>query len=234
MLNVLYLDGSARPGSSAEQPHGSHTRRLTSRFVSKWQSIRPQDSVVYRDLGKAPPAQVDATWIHAAFTPAEQREPWMVERLAESDALIDELLRSDLIVLGVPMYNFGVPTQVKAWLDNLIRVGRTFGFDLARGDVPYWPLLADQGRRAVLLSSRGDYGYDAGGRLSADNHVEGGVMAALRYIGIKDFDSIAIEFDEFRDARVVESIEKAEFAVDNLVKNLTGWANTQESLNSKK
>ena len=158
----------------------------------------------------------------------------MVERLAESDALIDELLRSDLIVLGVPMYNFGVPTQVKAWLDNLIRVGRTFGFDLARGDIPYWPLLADQGRRVVLLSSRGDYGYDAGGRLSADNHVEGGVMAALRYIGIKDFDSVAIEFDEFRDARVVESIEKAELAVDSLVENLTGWANAQESLNSKK
>ena len=82
-------------------------------------------------------------WIHAAFTPETQREPWMREVLRTSDELVDELLAADIIVAGVPMYNFGPPAQFKAWIDNIVRVGRTFGFDRSREGTPYWPMLAD-------------------------------------------------------------------------------------------
>lgn len=224
MISLLHLDGSARPGRSGEHAHGSHTRRLTARFVARWRRLRPQDRVVYRDVGQAPPAPVDGAWIHAAFTPPAQRAPWMTERLAESDALVDELIASDLVVAGVPMYNFGMPAQVKAWIDNVVRVGRTFGFDRNREGAPYWPLLAGQGRRAVLLGARGDHGYDPGGRLEADNHVERGVMTPLRYLGIEAFDRIAMEYDEFADARLQASIARAEAAVDALVDRLAAEA----------
>lgn len=220
MIRLLHIDSSARPGGSDQHPHGSHTRRLSARFVGQWQTRRPLDRVVHRDLALQPPTPVTGQWVHAAFTPPAQREPWMHDALAESDALIDELIEADLIVIGVPMYNFGMPSTLKAWIDNIVRVGRTFGFDRQRTGEPYWPLLANQGRRLVLLGARGDHGYDPGQRLHAANHVEAGVITPLRYIGIDRADCIAIEYDEFRDERLQASIAAAEADVDALVARL--------------
>lgn len=219
-MNLLHLDSSARPGLSGRDPHGSHTRRLSHRFVERWRRAHPQAVVVYRDIGQQPPPPVSGRWIHAAFTPPEQREAWMRDELALSDALVDEVIAADLIVAGVPMYNFGMPAQFKAWIDNVVRVGRTFGFDRARQGEPYWPLLAHQGKRVVLLGARGDYGYEPGERLARLNHVEAGVATPLRYIGIEKMDAVAIEYDEFADERLQASILEAEARVDALVDRL--------------
>ncbi|RNF86409.1 FMN-dependent NADH-azoreductase [Montanilutibacter psychrotolerans] len=224
MIRLLHIDSSARPGRSGEQAHGSHTRRLSARFVRRWQERRPGDTVVHRDVGDQPPAPVTGAWVHAAFSKPEEREPWMHAALEQSDALVDELLAADLIVIGVPMYNFGMPSTLKAWIDNIVRVGRTFGFDRSRAGDPYWPLLAGHGKRLVLLSSRGDYGYNPGERLGAINHVEAGVASPLRYIGIDAVDSVAIEYDEFGDERLHASIATAEAEVDALVERLTSSA----------
>ena len=140
----------------------------------------------------------------------------MKEVLAQSDTLVDELLAADIIVAGVPMYNFGPPAQFKAWIDNIVRVGRTFGFDRARPGEPYWPLLADAGKQLVLLSSRGDFGYDPGQRLENINHVEASVRSAFRYLGVTDAYGAAIEYDEFGDDRLARSIAAAESATDRL------------------
>lgn len=220
MIRLLHIDSSARPGRSGEHTHGSHTRRLSARFLRRWQQRRPQDAVTYRDLALQPPTPVTGEWVHAAFTPPPQRTPWMRAALAESDVLVDELASADLIVIGVPMYNFGMPSTLKAWIDNIVRVGRTFGFDRSRAGAPYWPLLAGQGKRLVLLSARGDSGYDPGGRLDASNHVEAGVVTPLRYIGIDAVDRIAIEYDEFADERLLASIATAEARVDALAERL--------------
>lgn len=220
MTRLLHIDSSARAGGSDEHRFGSHSRRLTSRFVARWRAARPQDAVTYRDVGQHPPAPVSGRWIHAAFTPPDQREPWMQEVLAESDALVDELISADLIVMGAPMYNFGPPAQLKAYIDNIVRVGRTFGFDRTRAGEPYWPLLAGQGKRLVLLGSRGDYGYDEGGRIAHLNHVEAGVRTPFRYIGIEETYGVAVEYDEFGGDRLAASIAAAEAAVDRLVDTL--------------
>src|SRR5262249_35185312 len=158
------------------------------------------DALVYRDVGHQPPAPVSARWIHAAFTKPERREPWMRDVLAESDALVDELLRADLIVAGVPMYNFNVPAQFKAYIDNIVRVARTFGFDRSRPGEPYWPLLTDKPRCLILISARGDFGYDNGANV-AQNHVEPSIRTAFAYIGIRDVRTVAVEYDEFADER---------------------------------
>jgi len=220
MATVLHIDSSARPGNSAESRYGSHTRRLTARFVQRWRAVRPQDTIVYRDVGQNPPPPVTGEWIHAAFTPPDKREPWMKDALATSDALVDELIAADLIVAGVPMYNFNVPAQFKAYIDNIVRVGRTFGFDRTRAGEPYWPLLAGQNKRLVLLSSRGDYGYGKGGRIEHMNHVEPSVRTAFAYIGVTEVHGVAIEYDEFADGRLQDSIATAEAAVDLLVAEL--------------
>ncbi|MEI7036346.1 FMN-dependent NADH-azoreductase [Fulvimonas yonginensis] len=218
MTTLLHIDASARPGRSDRQPHGSHTRRLGARFVERWQAARPHDTLVYRDVGKDPPPPVSGGWIHAAFTPPARREPWMHEALALSDALVDELVRADLIVAGVPMYNFGMPAAFKAWIDQIVRVGRTFGFDRSRQGTPYWPLLTDRPRRLVILSSRGDFGY--ADRLRAMNHVEDGIRTALGYIGITETYAVAAEYDEFGGEALARSLAEADAAVDRLVERL--------------
>jgi FMN-dependent NADH-azoreductase len=221
MTTLLHIDASARPGRSGIDPHGSHTRRLSARFVQRWRAARPADRIDHLDVGQAPPAHVTGPWIHAAFTPAAEREPWMREVLAESDRLVDQLIAADLIVVGLPMYNFSVPAQFKAYIDNVVRVGRTFGFDRARGEVPYWPLLADAGKRLVLLGSRGDFGYGAGRRISHLNHTEASVRSVFGYIGIDEVHEIAVEYDEFGGEQLARSLAEADLAVDRLVDQLS-------------
>ena len=220
MTTLLVLDASARPQSSATHRFGSHTRRLSAHFLARWRAVRPQDTVLHRDLGQNPPPPVTGDWIHAAFTKPEERAPWMRETLALSDRLIDEVIAADVIVAGVPMYNFGPPAQFKAYIDNIVRVGRTFGFDRARDGAPYWPLLAAQNKTLVLLGARGDYGYDPGERIAAMNHVEASIRTAFGYIGITDLLSTAVEYDEFADDRLAQSIARAERHVDDLVDGL--------------
>jgi FMN-dependent NADH-azoreductase len=101
-----------------------------------------------------------------------------------------------------------------------VRVGRTFGFDRNRGGEPYWPLLTEHRKRLIVLSSRGDYGYSPSERIAARNHVESSIRTAFSYIGITRMWSIAIEYDEFADQRLVASIARAERDVDQLVGEL--------------
>jgi FMN-dependent NADH-azoreductase len=131
-------------------------------------------------------------------------------------------MAADLIVAGVPMYNFGPPAGFKAYIDNIVRVGRTFGFDRQRDGDPYWPMLAGMGKRLVLLSSRGDFGYGPGERLAHANHVEASVRTAFAYIGITEADSVAVEYDEFGGERLAASLCAAEASVDRLVEQLVG------------
>lgn len=216
---LLHIDASARSGLSGRDRHGSHTRRLSQRFIDRWSEFRPRDIVTYRDVGITPPKPVSGDWIAAAFCPPDRRDEAQNAVLAESDRLISELMWADLIVIGAPMYNFGLPAQLKAWIDNIVRVGVTFGFDRSRPGEPYWPMLPP-GKRLVILTARGDYGYDEGGRLASMNLVEVGLKVPMAYIGLHDSNTVAIEYDEFADKRLKASIVAAETAVDHLVGRL--------------
>ncbi|EWH00179.1 FMN-dependent NADH-azoreductase [Halomonas sp. BC04] len=220
MATLLHLDASARPGRSDIDSHGSHSRRLSAHFVEQWRQTRPDDRILYRDVGQHPPRPVSGEWIHAAFTKPATREPWMYDALTESDTLVDELLEADLIVAGVPMYNFGVPAGFKAYIDNIVRVGRTFGFDRSRQGLPYWPMLTDMHKRLVVLGSRGDYGYEPGERMAHANHVEPHIRTVFGYLGIEDVHGIAVEYDEFGDERLQNSLAQAERDIEALVAEL--------------
>jgi FMN-dependent NADH-azoreductase len=208
MKTLLHVDASARRTRS-------HTRHLSKRLVDGWRARRPADEVIVRDLGAEPPPPVTEAWIAAAFTGPAQRTAEMNSALAASDRLIGELERADVIVAGVPMYNFGVPAPFKAYIDNIVRVGRTFGFDRTRAGDPYWPMLA--AKPVVILSARGDYGYDTGEQIAHVNHVEPYLRAVLGFIGLRDITSIAVEYEEFGDMRFEESLRSAEATVDALV-----------------
>lgn len=220
MTRLLHLDASPRPGRSGTHEHGSHSRRLTHHFIQQWQAARPDDTVLRRDLGTRPPALTTVEWIQAAFTPTDQQEAWMRGVLAESDVLADEVIQADVLVLGVPMYNFSYPAAFKAWIDNVVRLDRTVSFDPSNPEDPFTPLLADRPRHAVVLSSRGGFGLGPGGALAHMNHLEASVRTALEFIGIRHFHEIAIEYQEEGGERLAASIRDALAEVERLVARL--------------
>jgi FMN-dependent NADH-azoreductase len=220
MPHILHLDASARPGLAGKDQHGSHSRNLTQRFVSQWLARRAQDSLTYRDIGQNPPSFISHDWIASSFTPAEQREPWMQETLAESDQLVDELVAADVLVIGAPLYNFGMPAALKAWIDLIVRPGRTVDIDESNPLDPYVPKLADRPRHAVILSARGGIGFGVGGEMAHLNHLEPNLITALGFIGITQVHQIAIEGQEVGGELLAESVAQALNQVDALVAQL--------------
>jgi FMN-dependent NADH-azoreductase len=220
MPHILHLDASARPGLAGQDQHGSHSRNLSHRFVSQWLARRGQDSLTYRDIGQNPPSIINHDWIASSFTPAEQREPWMQETLAESDQLVDELIAADVLVLGTPLYNFGMPAALKAWIDQIVRPGKTVDIDESNPLDPYVPKLADRPRHAVILTARGGVGFDAGGAMAHMNHLEPNLITALGFIGITQVHQIAIEGQEVGGELLAESVAQALNKVDALVAEL--------------
>jgi FMN-dependent NADH-azoreductase len=198
MTSILHLDASARHSRSI-------TRTLSQTFVDTWRAAKPDDRVVRRDLTIDPPPHVTEEWIAAAFTPSEQRDTAMQATLAWSDTAVDELVAADILVMGTPMYNYGMPSALKAWFDQVVRVGRTFSFDLGRGDWPLEPLLT--GKRLIVLSARGEFGFASGGLRDGLNHLDPHIATCARYLGVTEdaIDTIAVEYQEFGDERHVQS-----------------------------
>ncbi|WP_342211944.1 FMN-dependent NADH-azoreductase [Halomonas sp. SH5A2] len=193
---------------------------MTHLFVSQWQSKRPQDPITYRDIGQNPPSFISHDWIASAFTPEDQRELWMKEALAESDLLVDELIAADIVVIGAPLYNFGMPAALKAWIDQVIRLGRTMDFDDTNPiDTPI-PKLTDRPRHAVILSARGSIGFEPGGEMAHMNHLEPNLATALGFIGITRLHYIAIEGQEAGGELLANSVAEAAGKVEALVDEL--------------
>lgn len=220
MPHILHIDASARPGFAGKDNHGSHSRNLSHRFVSQWQSRRAQDSITYRDIGQNPPSIIDHDWIAAAFTPEEKQEPWMADVLAESNELTSELIAADVLVIGTPLYNFGMPAALKAWIDQVVRMGRTVDVDESNPLDPYVAKLADRPRHAVILTARGGVGFNPGGEMAHMNHLEPNLATALEFIGITRFHYIAIEGQEVGGELLAESVADAMQQVDTLVDEL--------------
>lgn len=161
---VLKLDASARRD-------GSVTRALTGRIAAQLAPRR----VIARDLAASPLPQIDETWVEANFTPAGQRSPEQAARLAQSDALVAELAAADTVVIGLPIYNFGVPAALKAWVDLVARAGVTFRYTAGGPE----GLLA--GKRAILAVASG--GTAVGSEI---DFATGYMRHVLGFLGIED------------------------------------------------
>lgn len=120
-MKILQVNASIRP-------EGANSTRLANDIVARLQAANPNARLTVRDLGADPHPMLDAAALGALFTPAEQRTPDQAARVALDDALIAEVKAADVLVLGVPMYNFGIPAQLKNWLDAITRAGVTFRY----------------------------------------------------------------------------------------------------------
>lgn len=167
-----------------------------------------------RDVGLDPPPVVNERWIAAAYSDPATHSSEQRDALAISNALIAEIESADVIVMGAPIYNFGMPAQLKAYFDQIVRVGRTFDYDPKRDD-PYVPLLAD--KPVIVVVSAGDGAIHPGGPLEAMNHLEPHLQTVFSFIGIRSLEFVRVGYEEFGDERLHESIAQAEAALDGLV-----------------
>jgi FMN-dependent NADH-azoreductase len=120
-MKILQVNASARR-------EGANSTRVADRIVERLLASHPGTTLTVRDLAVTPHPVLDEATLGALFTPAAQRTPDQAARVALDDALITEMQMHDTIVLGVPMYNFGVPVQLKAWIDAIARAGVTFRY----------------------------------------------------------------------------------------------------------
>lgn len=177
--------------------------QLAQRFVDGYRSRHADATVIVRDVASEPVPHLDAQRFSAFTTPAEARSAEQNTVLAYSDALVDELRRADVIVLGLPMYNFGVPSQLKSYFDHIARAGVTFQYT-ATGPVG---LLT--GKKAYVFAARG--GLYAGTALDTQTSY---VRDFLAFIGIKDVEFIYAEGLAMGPEPRAASLAKANSTID--------------------
>jgi FMN-dependent NADH-azoreductase len=192
MSTLLHIDSSPLYGRSV-------SRQLTGAFVAQWESSHVGGIVMDRDLNATPIAPVTGEWVGAVYTAEEARTPQQKELLALSDSLIAELELADEYVIGVPMHNFGVPSVLKLWIDQIARAGKTFSYE---GGTPKG-LLA--GKKATFIIATGGK-YDAQTQMASFNFVEPYLRSVFGFLGVTDATfltaggTMALNYGQDRDA----------------------------------
>ena len=172
MPTLLHVDSSPLYGRSV-------SRELTTAFVTQWKASHPDGKVVYRDLNATPIPPVSAGWVGASYTPEDARTQEQKELLSLSDSLIAELEQADEYVIGVPMHNFGVPSVLKLWIDQIARAGRTFSYADGR------PKGLIIGKKATFIIATGGI-YDAQTQMASFNFVEPYLRSVFGFLGLTD------------------------------------------------
>ena len=177
MSTLLKLDSS---------PMGerSISRKLTTKFAEIWLKTHPGGKVIERDLTTLNLPVVDGSWVGAAYTPEASRTATQTQALAASESLINDLQQADEYVFGVPMHNFSIPSTLKLWIDQVVRVGKTFSY----GETGPKGLLTGK-KATLLLASGGEYGK--GSAMASFDFVTPYLQTVLGFIGITDVTIIA-------------------------------------------
>lgn len=218
MTQLLHIDASVRCFDQNQNRHSSISKRIAHQFIDSWQKTRHIDEYTYRDVGVNPPGFITQEWIAAVFTADEDKSPEQKQLLALSDQLIQEVAQADVIVISSPMYNYGMPAQLKAWFDQVVRINKTFDFDLARGDFPLQPLL--QGKTLIIITSSGEFGFEQGGIREAQSHLTPHLRTLSKYLGVEEIHEIASEYQEFNDERHIASLNNALATATTLAQQL--------------
>ncbi|MBW4669981.1 MAG: FMN-dependent NADH-azoreductase [Cyanomargarita calcarea GSE-NOS-MK-12-04C] len=206
MTNILHIDSSPRGDRS-------HSRTLSHEFIESWKASHPGDTVTYRDLGHNPVPHVDENWIAAAFSPPQARTPELKNAIAISDSLVDEFLAADRYVFGIPMYNFNVPSTFKAYIDQVIRVGRTFAVS---ENGAFQGLV--ESKKMLVITARGG-SFSAGTPAAAYDFQEPFLRTAFGFLGITDITFINVENLATGDEVREQSLTKAKQAIAQSVAN---------------
>ncbi len=200
MPTLLHIDASPRGDYSL-------SRRLSAAFAAQWKQVHPDGKIIRRDLPTSDLTFVDLDWIAGAFSAPDQHSEASKKALAISDLLIAELLQADTIVIGTPMYNFTVPAVLKAWVDHIVRAGKTF----AVGETGLKGLVT--GKRVVVSVAAGA-NYESGFMKTMD-FVSPYLKAIFGFIGITE---VTVEFAGGGNDVTYGKVSKEEFLAPHIAK----------------
>jgi FMN-dependent NADH-azoreductase len=203
MSTLLIVNSSPRSSSVS--------RRLTRHAAEDWKARNPEGRTVERDLAAQPLPFLSEPWIQASYTPADQRTAEQRQLLELSDRLIQEILDADVIVLGVPMHNFSIPASLKAWIDLIVRAGKTFAYG-ANGPQGLIP----SGKQVLVIVSRGG-AYAEGTPAAAADFQVPYLRHMLGFIGLQDVTVIDADKQAF-------GADTAQQSIDAAVKQLSAMA----------
>jgi FMN-dependent NADH-azoreductase len=198
-MKLLRIDSSARTASV--------TRQLTARAAEKWKENNPDGYVIHRDLSAIEIPPITDDW-SATHLDASKLSPGQRSYLSTSDQLIDELRAADTIVIGAPMYNFSISSPLKAWIDQIVRIGKTFGSG------PNGPRGLLEMKKVIVITARGG-AYEKGTAREAFDFQEPYLRHILGFIGLTDVTFIHTE-NQTRD-QATASLESAAKRITGLL-----------------
>ena len=207
MDTLLVINSSPRSNSVS--------RKLTRQAAAQWKTAYPNGRIIERDLSDGSIPYLSEPWIEAAYTPEAARTPEQRALLALSDALIDEVLAADVILLGVPMHNFFVPATFKAWIDQIARAGKTFSYSDQgpKGLVP-------SNKKVIAILSRGGVYAGEGSQGALDFQVSY-LRQILGLIGLTDLTFIHADRQGMGGQAAQLATEKAAQQVATLVQGFS-------------
>jgi len=177
-MKLLHIDSSILGANSA-------SRELGAAWVGNWRRQHPQGAVKHLDLVRDPLAHLTGEIFSARATPEAERDGALARDVAADHSAINDFLAADVVVIGAPMYNFSIPSQLKAWIDRIVVAGKTFRYG-ANG-----PEGLAKGKKAVVIISRG--GIYSAGPAAALDFQENYLRGVLGFIGITDIEVIRAE-----------------------------------------
>lgn len=179
IMKLLHLDSSVLNDNSV-------SRTLTAKIANQFRAVQPDIDITYRDLGADAPAHLSADILATRFAPAELWSDEQKREASLTEALLEEFLAADVIIIGAPMYNFSVPTQLKAWIDRIAQVGRTFKYT-EKG-----PVGLAEGKKVIVASSRGGF-YSTSEAARGMDFQEDYLRAVLGFLGVTDVSIVRAE-----------------------------------------
>jgi FMN-dependent NADH-azoreductase len=171
-MTLLHIDSGILGAASV-------SRRLSAAVVAAWRTQHPDVAVVYRDLAAEPISHLTGALLAAPGIDPSQHSPEIRHDLAVGAKVMEEFLAADVVVVGTPMYNFGIPSQLKAWIDRLAVAGKTFAY------TEQGPKGLAGGKKVIIVSSRGGF-YGPETPMSAIDHQEKYLTAIFGFFGITD------------------------------------------------
>ena len=206
MKQILRIDSSSRPGSDASS--GSHSRALADHIVDRLRTRHPGAELAKRDLIADPIPHISDKTITGFYTPPAALTDDLCAALSMSDSLIAELMGAEAIVLSVPIYNFSVPSALKAWIDQITRMNNTFAYE----DGQFRGLVPD--RPVYVAYAYGAAGYGPGGALESYDFMRPYLTLLLNFIGLRSVESFSVEATTADDPTVGRAMAVAMAAVD--------------------
>lgn len=202
MTVLLRIDASSRT-------EGSYSRDLADAFEAEWRASHPGQPVVRRDLAATPIGHIRQETIAGFYTPPDSLDAGLKNALALSDELIGELNAADTVLIATPMYNFTIPSALKAWIDQIVRINHTFAYDGAN----FTGLV--KAKRVVVVAAFGAGGY--GDAFAAANFVTPYLKFLFGFLGVADVSVVAVEGTTADPQTVIGNVRQAKSAVLDLL-----------------